>query len=196
MLKLIKIILIVLAVLITIEEQNLFAKYTPDYKVIKLRTVYYLNQLRVLNNLNPLVRDITAEKVAQKRANYQKANTLTHDGLSEALKEITNSNYGTENLAYQWIDTFDSDDEVAKSIIELWFEDKGIPNKGHLKQMLNPYYDIVGIGLKVDKEGKIYISMVYASTTTMPLTKEIADQINDFYKYFNSNSSIDYKPLQ
>jgi uncharacterized protein YkwD len=162
------------------------ADYQPNMEAVKTKTIAYLNQLRQLNNLPPLTKDNTAEKVAQKRAEYQKNNSLSHSGLEEALKEIKNSNYGTENLATQWIQNFNSDDELARALIVQWFVDEGIPNKGHRKQMLNPYYDITGIGIKREPNGMIYVSMVYASTTTLPVTQEIADKINKFYQYFNS----------
>jgi uncharacterized protein YkwD len=166
---------------------KIFADYQPNMEAVKTKTIEYLNQLRQLNNLPPLTKDNTVQKVAQKRANYQKNNSLSHNGLEEALKEIKNSNYGTENLATQWIQNVNSDDELAKSLIDMWFVDEGIPNKGHHKQMLNPYYDITAVGIKKEADGMIYVSMVYASTTTLPVTQEIADKINEFNKYFNSH---------
>ncbi|MDR3244678.1 MAG: CAP domain-containing protein [Elusimicrobiota bacterium] len=170
-------------------------KYKPNIEAVKDKMIEQLNELRKLNGLNPLSKDNTAQKVAQKRANFQKNNTLTHDGLQDALKEIKNSNYGTENLATQWEQNFNSDDEFAKALIVQWFVDEGIENKGHHKQMLNPYYDITGVGVKQESNGMVYVSMVYASTTTMPVTKEIADNINKFYEYFNSNELNKAVPL-
>jgi uncharacterized protein YkwD len=169
--------------------------YKPDPQTLSAKTIEYLNELRKLNNLKPLARDSVAEAVAAKRAQYQSGNFLTHNGLKAALKEIENSNYATENLAYIWRKKYKSDDEMARDLIMQWYEDKDIVNKGHRKQMLNPLYDIAGVGIKEGKDNMYYVSMVLASTSTMPLTKEISDKINEFYEYFESDGAKESIPL-
>ncbi|MDR0485705.1 MAG: CAP domain-containing protein [Elusimicrobiota bacterium] len=169
--------------------------YKPDPQNLSVKTIEYLNELRKLNGLKPVARDKTAESVAEKRAQYQNGNFLTHNGLKAALKEIENSNYATENLAFIYRKKYNSDDEMARDLIMQWYEDKDIANKGHRKQMLNPLYDIAGVGIKEGKDNMYYISMVLASTTTMPLTKEISDQINEFYNYFETDGAKDSIPL-
>jgi uncharacterized protein YkwD len=174
------------------------ADYKPNMQNIKIKTIEYLNRLRELNGLNEVTENAKAMKVAQTRAEFQSNNTLTHNRLQEDLKKIKDPIYGTENLAYLYPKQYNSDDEVAKALINMWYDDEGIPNKGHHKQMLNPIYDFTGVGIKQDKNGYIYVSQVLASSADVSpakITKELNNLINSFYEYFNSNELKEDVPL-
>ncbi|MDR2771982.1 MAG: CAP domain-containing protein [Elusimicrobiota bacterium] len=173
--------------------------YKPNIENIKSKIIDYINELRKLNGVTPLAQDEKAMKVAQKRADYQTDGSLTHTGLLEALKEIKDPIYGTENLAYVHPDSYDSDDSLAKGVINLWYVDEGIKNKGHHKQMLNPIYDFTGVGLKVASDGYFYISQVIFSDEDVApetISIETANEINDFYNYFESNKVRKSVPLK
>jgi uncharacterized protein YkwD len=175
------------------------ADYEPNFENIKIKTIEYLNELRQKNDLKPLKEDKVAMEVAQRRAEFQSNNTLSHDRLQQDLKNIKDPIYGTENLAYLHPQSYASDDEVAKAIIVLWYIDEGIENKGHHKQMLNPFFDKTGVGIKQEVDGYIYISQVMFSDIDVnpkTISKETVDEINDFYNYFNSTQLKKSVPLQ
>jgi uncharacterized protein YkwD len=187
-----------LVFILLLSTEVAYADYQPNFENIKVQVIKYLNELRQLNGLNPLRYDEVAERVAQKRAMAQGKNTLSHDGLTQDIKEIKDPIYGTENLIYLHPDGYNSDDEIAKEIIVLWYIDKGIKNKGHHKQMLNPFFDFTGVGIKQEADGYIYISQVMASDIDIDpkkISKETVDAINAFYEYFNSGKLNKSTPL-
>jgi uncharacterized protein YkwD len=188
--------LIVITILIT---SAAYAEYKPDFQNIKMKTIEYLNKLRARNNLQPVKEDEKAMKVAQKRADFQKGGILSHDRLEKDLEDIKKPIYGTENLVYLHPQRYGSDDETAKAAIILWYIDEGIENKGHHKQMLNPVYDLTGVGIKQDKDGYLYISQVLISTVDINpdnISEEMVNVINEFYDYFNSKDLKPSKPLE
>jgi uncharacterized protein YkwD len=188
--------LIVITILIT---NVAYAEYKPDFQNIKMKTIEYLNKLRARNNLQPVKEDAKAMKVAQKRADFQKGGNLSHNRLEKDLEDIKKPIYGTENLAYLHPQQYGSDDATAKAAVILWYIDEGIENKGHHKQMLNPVYDITGVGIKQGQDGYIYISQVLASTEDIDpdkVSEELVEVINEFYDYFNSKDLKPSKPLE
>lgn len=113
----------------------------------------YINQYRVQHGLSELV--MNNELITQAtRHSLDMANHAVpfgHDGFNRRIgylyRSIPNATAGAENVAYNY--------KTAKSVVDGW-----ISSRGHRKNILGKY-NLTGIGLAQDKQGKYYYTQIF-----------------------------------
>ncbi|WP_419418958.1 CAP domain-containing protein [Legionella sp. D16C41] len=117
----------------------------------------YINQYRSKHSLSPLQLDESISKEATLHSQNMAAHRVPfgHQGFSTRIKHlysvIKGARAGAENVAYNY--------KTAKIVTDGW-----IKSPGHRKNIMGNY-NLTGIGIAYDKEGKIYYTQLFIRTT-------------------------------
>lgn len=182
-------------------QSAITVQYSPNLNHVQALLFYAINNLRKQNNLQPLhynqsITNAWSQKIVDQNANQS---TLNHDmaGESQAFHSIGYTFFG-ENLAMTPINTsirsganvldpITSDEQLAIALVTQYYDDVGVADYGHRKNLLNPYFDQVGMALseKTDASGvtRIYNSLDFAGVST-PATN---NAINNYVSYTSQN---------
>lgn len=108
------------------------------------------NEERLKSRLPALVLDNKLSQYAQKHAEYMaKNNSLVHSSMSK-LQKVNNDSIVGENIAWG--------QETEKSVMSSWMW-----SPGHRWNILGSSYKKIGIGIKKDKNDRIYWCVVFSS---------------------------------
>lgn len=165
----------VLAFLVTLifsiglfNQSNVSAATDSKSEAISQQILVELNNLRAQNGESKVTGVYPLTYLAQSRAAH-----LSNIGR---LDEHAGYNYKNgapytsvagENIGYWYNSAITDPKEIAKQIIEDLYDDTGIANYGHRKNMLNPYFKHVGIGVTINPAtGYIYYAQDFGTTST------------------------------
>lgn len=127
-----------------------------------------LNNLRNQNGEQSLDRVYELTYLAQTRANHlSNINSLDeHSGYNYLAGEPYTAVAG-ENIGYWYNSSVNDPEKIAKEIIADLYDDTGVSTFGHRKNMLNPYFKHVGIGVSVNPaNGYIYYAQDFGTTNS------------------------------
>lgn len=154
--------------------------YKPNTTAIAAAVHQYVNQLRAKNNLQPLAIQAKLSQNAVNRAKLQ-TNGLSHDNYESAFDGTGLPYLHSENVAQVPVEAATSDQAMGKLVVQLWYEDEGIANKGHQKNMLCPLVNTEGIGV-YESDDNLYVAEDLANSQFPDENMQIT-----WMNYFNSN---------
>jgi uncharacterized protein YkwD len=126
-----------------------------------------LNNLRSQNGENTLTGVYVLTNMAQGRAEHL-SNIGKLDGHSGYNYQSGAPYIGVagENIGYWYNPSITDPTKIAKQIIQDLYDDEGVATFGHRKNMLNPYFKHVGIGVSINPStGYIYYAQDFGSTS-------------------------------
>ena len=116
----------------------------------------HINRFRASHGLSPLVMNdtVSAEARTHSRSMANHAVSFGHDGfqqrLSHLVHTIPHATGGAENVAYNY--------KTAKIVADGW-----IHSPGHRQNILG-HYNLTGIGIVSDRNGKLYYTQMFLRT--------------------------------
>ena len=116
----------------------------------------HINKYRQQHGLNPLKMDNKIVKEAKKHSIDMANHTIPfghkyfNSRIDRLHAQIKNSGAGAENVAYNYKD--------AQDVVKNWLR-----SPGH-KRNIDGNYNITGIGIASDKQGKIYFTQIFLKT--------------------------------
>lgn len=129
---------------------------TDNDAAIQNAILYYINEYRQQHGLNTLKMDNRIVKEA-KQHSLDMANHKIPFGhkyfkgrIDRLHSQIKDSNAGAENVAFNYKD--------AQDVVKNWLR-----SPGH-KQNIDGNYNLTGIGIARDKNGKIYFTQIFLKT--------------------------------
>ncbi|MBL7479894.1 CAP domain-containing protein [Legionella bononiensis] len=120
--------------------------------------LYYINEYRHQHGLSPLKMDNRIVKEAKQHsldmANHKMpfGHKYFKSRIDRLHSQIKDSNAGAENVAFNYKD--------AQDVVKNWLR-----SPGH-KQNIDGNYNLTGIGIARDKNGKIYFTQIFLKTGT------------------------------
>jgi uncharacterized protein YkwD len=141
------------ATLETAQAANLAEVDSANQKAI----LYYVNAYRTKHHLNPLQMNpqMSAEAAKHSRDMVRHAIPFGHKYFDKRIhrlfKEIKNCQGGSENVAYNYKD--------GKDVVKNW-----LTSSGH-RRNIEGNFNLTGIGLARDKNGKLYFTQIFLRTT-------------------------------
>ena len=120
-----------------------------------------VNKYRQMHHMPPLKMDariskqaqIHSQNMAQHRLSFGHTHFLKRIGVLR--KEIKNAGGGAENVAFNYKD--------GHVVVENWLR-----SPGH-KKNISGNYDLTGVGIARDANGKIYFTQIFIKTGTAPI---------------------------
>lgn len=138
-----------------------------------------LNRLRQQNDLPILQVDSQLEDFSQQRAqDLAQQRSLSHDNNWGTFHP---NSYTGENLE-RIMDTGNVRQNVVNALA-FFYDDYGNPDYGHRKNMLNPLYTQVGVGIAQSGDGVLYLVQTFwtPDTTNWSITQQ--QQAQAYYQY-------------
>lgn len=129
---------------------------TNDDAAIQNAILFYINEYRQQHRLTPLKMDNRIVKEAKQHSIDMASHKMGfghqyfHNRIDRLHSQIKNSNAGAENVAYNYKD--------AQDVVKNWLR-----SPGH-KQNIDGNYNLTGIGIARDKNGKIYFTQIFLKT--------------------------------
>lgn len=118
----------------------------------------YINEYRLQHGLNPLTMDNRIVAEAKKHSRDMATHNVPFghkhflSRIDRLHSRIKNSGAGAENVAYNYKD--------AQDVVKNWLR-----SPGH-KRNIDGNYNITGIGVARDRNGKIYFTQIFLRTGT------------------------------
>lgn len=113
------------------------------------RVVRHTNRARVAHDLHRLTRSDCLDRYAQRSANrIARSERLTHQNLRPVLRRCGGWKVG-ENIAYGY--------RWPIAVVRAWMD-----SPGHRANILEPRYRRIGIGVRRDDRGVVWVSQVFA----------------------------------
>ncbi|UQS82090.1 CAP domain-containing protein [Bombilactobacillus folatiphilus] len=138
-----------------------------------------LNRLRSQNQLATLQMNSQLNTFSQERVEQlMQEHSLSHDGH---WGEIYPDMYSGENLV-RILDTGNLWQNVVNATAFL-YDDYGNPDFGHRKNMLNPLYTDVGLGIAKSTSGTLYIVQTFWTPNSQRWTAAQQQTAQDYYQY-------------
>lgn len=172
-------------------------QYSPNLNHVQALMFYAINNLRQQNRLQPLqynqnITNAWSQNIVDRNANQ---NSLSHDmaGESQAFHSIGYTFFG-ENLAMTPVNTpirsgnnildpITSDEQLAIALVTQYYDDVGVADFGHRKNLLNPYFTQMGMAFAqrtgADGVTRVYNSLDFAGVSS-PATNHL---INTYVAY-------------
>ncbi|PXF45798.1 hypothetical protein BWQ96_04410 [Gracilariopsis chorda] len=129
----------------------------PSFSASQARLLQLTNRLRARHRLGPVRISNGLSKIAEMHSRYQGSRARSsHKGrrgfhLKDRLKEAHfEFRYASENVA--------AGQPTVDEAFRAW---KG--SKGHLRNMLSPRVDLMGLGLSTGWDGRLYWTQLFAS---------------------------------
>lgn len=148
-------------------QTNASAATDSKSEAISQQILVELNNLRTQNGESKVTGVYPLTYLAESRA--------THLSNIGQLDEHAGYNYkdgapytavAGENIGYWYNSSINDPKEIAKQIISDLYEDTGIATYGHRKNMLNPYFKHVGIGVTINPAtGYVYYAQDFGTTS-------------------------------
>lgn len=125
---------------------------------IQNQVLFYINQYRKQHGLSKLKMDthmvIQAKRHSQDMANHRMP--FGHKDFQKRIatlrSQIKNTGGGAENVAYNYKD--------AQEVVRQW-----VQSPGHKRNIVG-HYNLTGIGVARDKQGKLYYTQIFLQTGT------------------------------
>lgn len=127
-----------------------------------------LNNLRAQNNETSVSQASALTKLAQSRADHL-ANINGLDGHSgyNYKDGAPYTAIAGENIGYWYNSKITDPKVIAKEIIQNLYDDVGVADYGHRKNMLDPYFKHVGIGVSINPtNGYIFYAQDFGTTSS------------------------------
>ena len=127
---------------------------------IQNSVLFYINEYRQHHGLSKLKMDnhivIQAKKHSQDMANHRMSFGHKEFGKRITLlrSQIKNTGGGAENVAYNY--------KTAKIVVNGW-----IHSPGHQRNIVGNY-NLTGVGVARDKQGKLYYTQIFLQTNNSP----------------------------
>lgn len=135
-------------------KKNASDVYYKIIRVLKSTDFHFeildlINRERKLKGLKPLIMDFECKRMAEQRCD-EIIEDFSHDGFDTEIGHLMKlgADGVGENLAVGY--------NSAISVLEAWKR-----SEGHEKNMLNPSYDAIGIGIKMNEKGTNYICTIF-----------------------------------
>ncbi|KAA1420757.1 CAP domain-containing protein [Mumia zhuanghuii] len=125
------------------------ASVPPGPRRYERRVVRHTNRVRRAHHLRALSRSTCLDRYAQRSANrIARSGRLTHQDLTPVLSRCGGWKVG-ENIAYgyRW---------------PLWVVRAWMDSPGHRANILEPRYRRIGVGVRADGRGTVWVSQVFA----------------------------------
>ncbi|WP_262848971.1 CAP domain-containing protein [Mumia quercus] len=121
----------------------------PGPRVYERRVVRHTNRQRRANGLRAVKRSSCLDRYAQRAANRIAANgRLVHQDLQPVLRRCGGRKVG-ENIAYGY--------RWPRYVVAAWMD-----SPGHRANILEPHYRRIGVGVRRDRRGVVWVSQVFA----------------------------------
>lgn len=136
------------------------AKQVESDTAIQNAVLFYVNEYRQKHGLSRLTMDsnivIQARQHSQDMANHRMPFGHQDFGkrIAKLRKQIKNSGGGAENVAYNY--------KTAQIVVSQW-----IKSSGHRRNIVGNY-NLTGIGVARDKQGKLYYTQIFLQTGKSP----------------------------
>ncbi|WP_392536531.1 CAP domain-containing protein [Legionella sp. 227] len=136
------------------------AKPVENDTAIQNAVLFYINQYRQQHGLSKLTMDnkivIQAKQHSQDMANHRMPFGHQDFGkrIAKLRSQIKNTGGGAENVAYNY--------KTAQIVVSQW-----VRSPGHRKNIMGNY-NITGIGVARDKQGKLYYTQIFLQTSKNP----------------------------
>ncbi|MFD1472015.1 CAP domain-containing protein [Companilactobacillus mishanensis] len=139
-----------------------------------------LNNLRAQNGLSPVTEVSPLVNLAANRASHLSAmGALDHHAGYNYKDGAPYTAVAGENIGYWYNSSITDPTEIAKQIITNLYDDNGIATFGHRKNMLNPYFTHVGIGVTINpSNGYIFYTQEFGT-----MSNEITANVNAVRNY-------------
>lgn len=131
--------------------QEVHAATSTQTTAIAKQIMLELNNLRSQNGLSKVTVALQLNNLAQSRANHLAniGRLDQHSGYNYTAGAPYTAVAG-ENIGYWYNSAIHDPKTIAKQIIRQLYDDQGVADYGHRKNMLNPYFAHVGIGVSID----------------------------------------------
>ncbi|MFD1671024.1 CAP domain-containing protein [Agrilactobacillus yilanensis] len=171
-------------------------RFSPNLDHVRALMFYAINQLRQQNGLHPLqynqsITNAWSQTIVDRNATQS---TLSHDMTDEshALNSIGYYFFG-ENLAMTPINTYirsggallnpiTNDEQLAIALVTQYYDDVGVTDYGHRKNLLNPWFTQVGMAFTktTDANGvtRVYNSLDFAGVATAATNSAINNYVS------------------
>ena len=122
-------------------------------KAMSSEILRYVNQYRAQHGLGPLTMNTTITHEARRHSQDMATHAVPfgHDGFNQRMHylrdQVLNASSGAENVAYNY--------KTAKVVVDGW-----IHSPSHRRNILG-HYNMTGIGIARDKEGRIYYTQMF-----------------------------------
>lgn len=121
----------------------------PGPRVYERRVVRHTNRERRAHGRRAVKRSSCLDRYAQRAANRIAANgRLVHQDLQPVLRACGGRKVG-ENIAYGY--------RWPRHVVTAWME-----SPGHRANVLEPGYRRIGVGVRRDRRGVVWVSQVFA----------------------------------
>ncbi len=131
-------------------------QHQPSTDAMSAEVLTYVNQYRASRGLPALLMNDAANREAHKHS-LEMANhhvPFGHNGFSQRMKhvyqQVENADGGAENVAYNY--------KTARIVVDGW-----IRSSGHRQNMVGRY-DMTGIGIVRDSQGRLYFTQLFVRT--------------------------------
>jgi uncharacterized protein YkwD len=137
------------------------AVHTESDTNIQNAVLFYINQYRQQHGLAKLKMDnhmvIQAKQHSQDMANHRMPFGHTDFGkrIAKLRSQIKNTGGGAENVAYNY--------KTAQIVVSQW-----VRSPGHKRNIVGNY-NLTGIGVARDKQGKLYYTQIFLQTSKNPI---------------------------
>ncbi|KTD01028.1 CAP domain-containing protein [Fluoribacter gormanii] len=136
------------------------AKHVESDTAIQNAVLFYINKYRQQHGLSKLTMDnnivIQAKQHSQDMANHRMPFGHQDFGkrIAKLRSQIKNTGGGAENVAYNY--------KTAKIVVSQW-----VKSPGHRRNIVGNY-NLTGIGVARDKQGKLYYTQIFLQTGKNP----------------------------
>lgn len=147
--------------------QDVQAVTNSQSEAIAKSILVELNDLRKQNDLGNVSGVSVLTNMSQNRANHlANINRLDEHSGYNYLSGAPFTAVAGENIGYWYNSSITDPKEIAQQIISNLYDDDGVATFGHRKNMLNPFFKHVGIGVSINpSNGYIYYAQDFGSTT-------------------------------
>ncbi len=136
------------------------AKHAESDTAIQNAVLFYINEYRQHHGLSKLTMDnhivIQARQHSEDMANHRMPFGHQDFGkrIAKLRSQIKNTGGGAENVAYNY--------KTAQIVVSQW-----VRSPGHRRNIVGNY-NITGIGVARDKQGKLYYTQIFLQTSKNP----------------------------
>ncbi|KTD71144.1 putative transporter [Legionella steelei] len=136
------------------------AKHVENDTAIQNAVLFYINEYRQQHGLSKLTMDnnivIQAKQHSQDMASHRMSFGHQDFGkrIAKLRSQIKNTGGGAENVAYNY--------KTAQIVVSQW-----VRSPGHRRNIVGNY-NLTGIGVARDKQGKLYYTQIFLQTGKAP----------------------------
>lgn len=159
------------------------------------KIVDYINKIRAIHGLKPVIYDYAGDEAAQKGAMACVANNdIEHNMPSNWQCFSEKAKYGTLNSNLYIIKASSEINAASESSIISWMIDKPFSDVGHRRAIINPFVSQISFG-RVDGKPKVSSQNSFASAMTLKYLDNLNQTVSDMDIEYVAYPYHDYPPL-